>query len=41
MGTSAKLNMADCASYALARSRNVPLLYKGEDFKWTDIVAAV
>jgi ribonuclease VapC len=41
MGTSAKHNMGDCASYALARSRNVPLLFKGEDFEWTDIVAAV
>ncbi len=41
MGTAAKLNMGDCASYALAKSRNLPLLFKGEDFKATDIVAAV
>lgn len=37
----ARLNMGDCASYALAKSRNIPLLFKGEDFKATDIVAAV
>ena len=37
----AKLNLGDCFSYALARSLNAPLLYKGEDFGRTDIVAAV
>ena len=37
----AKLNMGDCASYALAKSLDAPLLYKGEDFKATDIAAAV
>lgn len=36
----AKLNMGDCASYALAKTMNLPLLYKGEDFKATDVVAA-
>jgi ribonuclease VapC len=41
LGTSAKLNMGDCASNALAKTRNLPLLFKGEDFKATDIVAAV
>ena len=37
----ARLNFADCAAYALARSNNLPLLFKGEDFGKTDIVAAV
>ena len=37
----ARLNLCDCVSYALSRTMNAPLLYKGEDFKATDIVAAV
>ena len=37
----AKLNLGDCFSYALAKSLNAPLLYKGEDFGRTDIAAAV
>jgi len=37
----AKLNLGDCFSYTLAKSLNAPLLYKGEDFGRTDIVAAV
>lgn len=36
----AKLNLGDCFSYALARSLQAPLLYKGEDFAKTDILAA-
>lgn len=36
----ARLNMGDCASYALAKTLNVPLLYKGDDFAATDITAA-
>ena len=36
----ASLNLADCFCYALAKSRNVPLLYKGGDFAQTDIAAA-
>lgn len=36
----AKLNMGDCAAYALARSRGWPLLYKGDDFTQTDIERA-
>jgi ribonuclease VapC len=36
----AKLNLGDCFSYALAKSLNAPLLYKGEDFGRTDLVAA-
>jgi ribonuclease VapC len=37
----ARLNLGDCFSYALAKSLNAPLLYKGEDFGQTDIVSAV
>lgn len=36
----AKLNFGDCMSYALARSLNAPLLYKGDDFAKTDIKPA-
>ena len=36
----AALNLADCFSYALAKSRNAPLLFKGDDFSRTDIEAA-
>jgi ribonuclease VapC len=36
----ASLNLADCFSYALAKSRNAPLLFKGGDFSQTDIAAA-
>lgn len=35
-----RLNLGDCASYALAKTRRVPLLYKGDDFAATDIEAA-
>jgi ribonuclease VapC len=37
----AGLNLGDCFAYALAKTRDEPLLFKGEDFKHTDIVAAV
>jgi ribonuclease VapC len=33
----AGLNFGDCFSYALARSRAEPLLFKGKDFAQTDI----
>lgn len=36
----ARLNLADCFTYALAKSRDVPLLFKGDDFAKTDIVPA-
>lgn len=41
MGHPARLNFGDCFSYALARSRNVPLLFKGNDFSQTDITPAL
>jgi ribonuclease VapC len=37
----ARLNLADCAAYALARSLNAPLLFKGEDFAATDVLACL
>ena len=36
----ARLNLCDCAAYALAEHLGVRLLFKGDDFKATDIVAA-
>jgi ribonuclease VapC len=36
----AKLNLSDCFAYALAKSRDLPLLFKGDDFSQTDIVPA-
>jgi ribonuclease VapC len=37
----AALNFGDCATYALAKSNNLPLLFKGDDFPKTDVVPAV
>jgi ribonuclease VapC len=37
----AALNFGDCASYALAKARGVPLLFKGRDFARTDIAAVL
>ena len=37
----AGLNFGDCFAYALARSRNCPLLFVGNDFSRTDIVSAL
>ena len=36
----AGLNLADCFSYALAKTRKVPLLFKGDDFARTDVMPA-
>ena len=36
----AGLNYGDCFSYALAKVSGQPLLFKGDDFGHTDIVAA-
>lgn len=35
----AGLNFGDCAVYALASSRALPLLFKGDDFEKTDLPA--
>lgn len=37
----AALNFGDCCSYALAQSRDLPLLFKGADFSQTDVRIAV
>lgn len=37
-GHRAQLNLADCMSYACAKVRGVPLLFKGNDFSHTDIM---
>lgn len=40
-GHPAGLNFGDVFSYALAKVRGVPLLYKGNDFGHTDIESAI
>jgi ribonuclease VapC len=37
----AGLNFGDCFAYALAKVTGEPLLYKGNDFKKTDVVTAL
>ena len=39
-GHRANLNFGDCFSYALARDKREPLLYKGDDFVHTDLKSA-
>ena len=41
MGHPAQLNFGDCFAYALAKETGEPLLYKGDDFRHTDIDAAL
>jgi ribonuclease VapC len=36
----AKLNFGDCLAYALAKSLDEPLLFKGDDFAKTDVERA-
>ena len=36
----ARLNLGDCFAYALAKSLDAPLLFKGDDFAKTDITPA-
>ena len=42
-GTShpARLNFGDCFAYALAKALNEPLLFKGNDFKYTDVTPSI
>ena len=40
-GHAAALNFGDVFSYALAKVRGLPLLYKGSDFAETDIASAL
>jgi len=35
------LNFGDCFAYALAKELDEPLLFKGDDFRHTDIEAAI
>ena len=37
----AALNLGDCLSYGLAKAMDAPLLFKGEDFQYTDVKVAV
>lgn len=37
----ARLNLADCAAYALAKTMNAPLPCKGDDFPQTDVMRCV
>lgn len=41
LGHPAALNFGDCFAYALAKTRNLPLLFKGDDFIHTDIKPAL
>lgn len=40
-GHPARLNFGDCFAYALARTRNEPLLFKGNNFSHTDVAPAL
>lgn len=40
-GHAANLNIGDCFSYALARVKREPLLFKGADFSLTDVRSAI
>ncbi len=40
-GHPANLNFGDCFAYALAKESGEPLLFKGDDFPHTDIVAVL
>ncbi len=40
-GNKAQLNYGDCFSYALAEQKKIPLLFKGNDFRKTDITPAI
>jgi ribonuclease VapC len=37
----AQLNYGDCFSYALAKATGLPLLFKGSDFRETDLASAL
>lgn len=38
-GSPARLNFGDCFAYALAADARQPLLFKGDDFGHTDVIA--
>jgi ribonuclease VapC len=37
----ARLNLGDCFAFALAKARNEPLLFKGNDFAHPDVLAEI
>ena len=37
----ARLNFGDCFAYALAKAMSEPLLFKGQDFKHTDLTSVL
>ena len=37
----AALNICDCFAYALSKARGEPLLFKGNDFRLTDVEAVI
>lgn len=37
----ARLSLGDCFAYALAKARGEPLLFKGDNFRQTDVEAAL
>jgi ribonuclease VapC len=40
-GHPAQLNFGDCFAYALAKDKREPLLFKGDDFRHTDVEHAI
>jgi ribonuclease VapC len=40
-GHAARLNFGDCFSYALSKTLDEPLLFKGQDFSKTDLTSAL
>jgi ribonuclease VapC len=40
-GHPARLNFGDCFAYALAKAMSEPLLFKGQDFRHTDLISAL
>ena len=40
-GHPAQLDFGDCFAYALAKLRSEPILFKGQDFKRTDLTSAL
>jgi ribonuclease VapC len=40
-GHPASLNFGDCFAYALAKTTGEPLLFKGDDFRHTDVTPAL
>ncbi len=40
-GHGAQLNFGDCFAYALSKTMEEPLLFKGADFRQTDIASAI